>query len=89
MGSQRLPVGDVEAVLAPEDGIETAQIRDLGGPLEVIGTARLEADGRYELNLRVKARAEADPRLANLMRGLGRPDKQAYYPIRYSGQLAP
>lgn len=89
LGSQRLPIGDVEAVIAPQEGIEMAEIRDLGGPLAIEGSARLEADGRYDLKLRVKARANADPRLANLLRGLGRPDNQAYYPIRYSGQLVP
>ena len=87
LGSQRLPIGDIEAIVEPDDGIETARIQDLGGPVEVAGTARLEPDGRYALDLRIKARASADPRLANLMSGLGRPDAQAYYPIRYQGRL--
>lgn len=87
MGSQRLPVGTIEAMLRTEDGGQTAQIRDRDARLEIDGRATLLPDGRWTVQLRLRPRPEADPRLVNLLAALGQPDSQGWRHLRQQGRL--
>ena len=87
LGRQTLDLGDVHADLATVEAEQVATLSAPRGPLDLEGTARIDAEGRYDVNLRVKPKADAPPQLVNLLRGLGRPDAQAWYTLRYRGQL--
>lgn len=88
-----LVIGDFEALLStepdPAGGPPTllATVRSLRGALEVEGTARQFADRRQRADLRVRPAADAPPMLANLLRGIGRPDAQGWYRIQQDGRL--
>lgn len=87
LGRQELDLGDVQADLATVDGENIATLSAPRGPLDLEGTARIDAEGRYDVNVRIKPKADAPQQLVNLLRGLGRPDSQAWYTLRYRGQL--
>lgn len=87
LGRQELDLGDVQADLTTVDGEHIATLSAPRGPLDLEGTARLDAEARYDVNIRIKPKADAPPQLVNLLRGLGRPDSQAWYTLRYRGQL--
>jgi general secretion pathway protein N len=88
-----LVIGDFEALLSteadPAGGPPTllATVRSLRGALEVEGTARQFADRRQRADLRVRPAADAPPMVANLLRGIGRPDAQGWYRIQQDGRL--
>lgn len=88
LGRDPLRLGDFEALIAPDAEGLAAQIRSLAGGLELSGDAHLKADRGYDLHLQLKARADAPPALANMLRSLGQPDNQAFYHLRRRGQLA-
>lgn len=87
LGRQVLELGDVHANLATVEGEHIATLSAPRGPLDLEGTARIDAEGRYDVNVRIKPKADAPQQLVNLLRGLGRPDSQAWYTLRYRGQL--
>lgn len=87
LGRQKLDLGDVHADLETVDGEHVATLSAPRGPLDLEGTARIDGVGRYDVNVKVKPKADAPPQLVNLLRGLGRPDTQAWYTLRYRGQL--
>lgn len=87
LGRQELDLGDVQADLATVDGEHIATLSAPRGPLDLEGTARIDAEARYDVNIRIKPKADAPQPLVNLLRGLGRPDSQAWYTLRYRGQL--
>jgi len=72
------PLGDFEFVmLAPERvGTLRAEVRDLGGPLQVQALANLAPDRSFELQGVVAARAEAAESLRQVLELLGPADPQ-------------
>lgn len=88
LGKQNLDLGEVIADLSTdEDGVHTATLSSPRGPLDLNGSARLDTEQRYDVDIKLKPKADASQQLVNLMRGLGRPDTQGYYSLRYRGQL--
>ncbi|MGQ0619406.1 MAG: type II secretion system protein N [Panacagrimonas sp.] len=86
LGRDPVPLGDYEARIENETAGIKATIRSLGGALEVNGEGRVANDRSYELQLRMKPRADAPPMVPNLVKNLGQPDNQGWYHLRRTGQ---
>jgi len=89
LGREPVPLGDYEAVLDEELGGVKADVRTLGGTLEVTGKGHLGADRRYELHLQMRPKPNAPPMVQNLVRNLGQPDAQGWYHLRRNGVAQP
>lgn len=83
-----LPLGDLQARLRGEGDALLAELGDRGGPLAVDGSARLERDGHYRLDLSLRPRADAPPALRDALGLLGAPDASGAYRLRAAGVLA-
>ncbi|MDN5862837.1 MAG: type II secretion system protein N [Salinisphaera sp.] len=80
-------LGDYVLALHSADSKILAEITDSSGPLALAGKASLSQQGVYQLDLRLRAGEQADPRLAKLLTELGKPDVQGWYRIKERGQL--
>ncbi|HEX9138738.1 MAG TPA: type II secretion system protein N [Steroidobacteraceae bacterium] len=69
------------------DGQIRAELKDLGGPLQLQGQLQLRRDGNYELNGHVLARAQASDDLQHWMQLLGPPDPLGMRPFSLGGVL--
>ncbi len=69
------------------DGQIRAELKDLGGPLQLQGQLQLRRDGNYELNGHAMARAEASDDLQHWMQMLGPPDPAGMRPFSLGGVL--
>ncbi|WP_295684396.1 type II secretion system protein N [uncultured Nevskia sp.] len=87
LGRNPLVLGDFKMVVTTEAGVIVAKVSPTGGPLDVGGELRLNTDRSYEIDLKVKAKPEAEPAVQNLVRTLGQPDTQGYYRIKSRAQL--
>lgn len=81
------PLGRAAAAIDATDGTATVKITDSDGPLALDGDAELQKNGTYRLNLRLRARGEADPRLKKLLTELGETDSEGWYRIAERGRL--
>lgn len=89
LGNELIPLGSYELNFAESsDAATTAQIRDLGGPLEFNGSLRLTPSREYALSGEVAARPEA---VGSLQQGLnfmaGEPGQDGRRSIELSGSL--
>lgn len=83
-----LSLGDVLLEVEPADGSQRARISAQGGELAINGNARLQADGRWQLDLNLVPSAQAGERLHKLLTLMGaREDGQGNYRLRRSGSL--
>lgn len=83
-----LKLGAFEAQVTTEDGVITAEIsNEETAAVDAKGRITLDESGRYNVDLLVRANRLADPRLANLIKGLGRADAQGWYRVKHQGQL--
>ena len=87
LANQPIPLGDLKLALRPQPkgGID-GTVSDAGGPLQINGTATLDANRGYHLDLQLRARPNADAALGNTLRMLGRPDPRGEYTLRYNGR---
>jgi hypothetical protein len=69
------------------DGQIRAELKDLGGPLQLQGQLQLRRDGNYELNGHVMTRAQASDDLQHWMQLLGPPDPVGMRPFSLGGVL--
>jgi hypothetical protein len=88
LGREAVPLGDYEVLVDTGTGGISGDIRTVGGPLEVAGTVKLDAERRYELQLRLRPKPNAPAMLPNLVRSLGAPDAEGWYRLQRKGQLA-
>jgi len=63
------------------------QLRDLSGPLSVVGVVTLGRDGGYDLEGSIAAKSDPDGELANLLQLLGPPDAQGRHVFSIAGTL--
>lgn len=82
-----MQLGDFRADIRNDNDAIVANIQSTSGPIEAQGLARLNADGSYDSDIRLKAKPEADPSAQNLLHSLGQPDAQGYYHAHSHGQL--
>jgi general secretion pathway protein N len=66
-----------------------AELRDTGGVLQLRGSARIDAAGRYELDALVRPREGADPQIVQGLQFLGSARPDGGVNLRYAGQLGP
>ena len=64
-----------------------AAIADSRGPLAMDGDANVTAARRYDLDMRLRARAGADPRLKQLLNQLGPADGEGWHRVRERGRF--
>lgn len=84
---QPLILGDFAITVTTEAGVLIASVAPTAGPLEVNGDIRVNADRSYDVDLKVKARPEAEAPVRNLVATLGQPDTQGYFRIKTRAQL--
>ncbi|WP_440848536.1 type II secretion system protein N [Salinisphaera sp. SWV1] len=83
-----LPLGRFKARLDRDGNGVEARIVDSKGPLALTGRVALSGrNRRYDLNVKLRARAGADDRLKQMLRPLGTPDSQGWYRIHERGAL--
>ncbi|MDX1496023.1 MAG: type II secretion system protein N, partial [Salinisphaeraceae bacterium] len=84
-----LELGSVALKLSTEDTqIMGKLLNEAGSPVELEGEFNLDNAGQYQFTARLKPLTNADPRLANLMQGLGQKDAQGWYRVKTQGALA-
>ncbi|WP_424820113.1 type II secretion system protein N [Salinisphaera sp.] len=83
-----LALGRFEARLdRGKNGVEV-RIVDSKGPLALTGRVTLsDKNRRYDLDVKLRARAGADGRLKQILPQLGKPDSEGWYHIRERGAL--
>ena len=62
LGKQNLDLGEVSAVLSTDaEGVHSANLSSPRGPLELNGSARLDLEQRYDVDIKLKPKADASP----------------------------
>lgn len=80
-------LGAVTLAVAPEaDGGHRLTLDGRNGVVDIDGEGDVTADGRYNLEIRIEATAEAGPRVTDLLAGMATREGDIYI-IRESGQL--
>lgn len=89
VGREPLVIGDFRAALrTTEDGELLAEISaPENNPVEALGEARLQPDGMYQTDVRVRARDNATEQVRGILGVIGQPDAQGYYRLRQRGRL--
>ena len=87
LGRQPVPIGDFQASVAPADDSLVATITTIAGSLDASGSARLNSDQSYVIDLALRPGPGADPAIINLLQQTGSPDAQGAYRLRQTGQL--
>lgn len=87
LGRNPLVLGDFALAVSTDAGVIVAKIAPTAGSLDVGGEVRVNADRSYEVDLKVKARPDAEPAVQNLVRTLGQPDTEGYFRIKTRAQL--
>lgn len=82
-----LRLGSFAATVDQTDNGLQLVVTESDGPLAIRGSARLDASKRFQLDVRLRARAGADDRLKNLLDRLGQAGGQGWYRVRQQGQL--
>ena len=82
-----LEFGDLAAEFTSNESGIAGQIKDSGGPLQLVAELKLGLDGNYTLIGKSAARAGADPALNTSLSLLGQPDAQGMVPFRFSGRF--
>lgn len=81
-------LGNFRATATTEDSKIVLKIESISGPLDVRGTAHLDQEQSYTLDLKVKVKPGATSMVQSLVQSLGRPDSQGFYTISRKGKLA-
>lgn len=77
--------GVIETAGTGDDGDILINLRDLGGPLAVEGTVRLDGEG-YQLTAGLTPRDPEDDQLRRVIGFLGSPGRDGAIPLRFSGR---
>lgn len=83
----KVNLGDLSAVFSPVDNGSRGILSDAGGPLSVEGSLQIDADGKYQLRMKLAARDRNNRQLADSLSLLGRADRQGKVNINYNGFL--
>lgn len=82
-----LQLGRFAAVVEQTENGLRLVMAESDGPLAIDGQAQLDASNRFQVDVRLRARAGADDRLENLLEQLGEADAQGWHHVRQQGQL--
>lgn len=87
LGPKPMQLGDYAIAVVTEAGVIIGRVAPTAGPLDVGGELRLNPDRSFEVDLRIKAKPEAEPAVQNLVRSLGQPDTEGYFRIKTRQQF--
>lgn len=89
LGNQTTAFGDFSARLSVNEHRQlVAELQaNEAAALDLRGDARLGMDRGYEAELRLRARPQAAPQVANLLRLLGQPNAQGEHRVQQRGRL--
>lgn len=76
----KFPAGE-----APPPDTLVGALTDLGGPLQITGTAQLKQDRSYVIEGMIATRPDAPPDIVNVLQFLGPPDAQGRRPFSLAG----
>jgi len=83
-----VPLGDFRATATTQADSILVKIVSLSGPLDADGDVKYTtADGRYEVQLKLKPKDNAEPALKNMLQSLGAPDSGGAYHLHQDGTL--
>ncbi len=81
-------MGNLQADIATDEkGGVAAQLKDLGGPLQLDAQLRFMSDRNYKLSGTVAAAGDAEPSLQQALNWLGKTDRDGRYHLDLDGQL--
>ena len=83
----RLELGDFDVSLRTAEQRIVGDIRDAGGPLELIGALTVDPDGAYRFTGQAAARESNNRELSGSLRLLGRPGPDGKTRLDFSGKL--
>lgn len=81
------PLGNIQLALTCRNGEVVLSTDDKGNELGVVGDVTIGVNNKLLVNARVKETAAQPADLKQALSFLGRPDKDGYYPIKYSGVI--
>ena len=72
-----------------ERGIDSYQfiLKDNDGMLDIKGKGRLASDGKYTINIDIRAQSRTDSRVKNVLELIAKKKRLNQYLVRHSGQL--
>ncbi len=79
--------GSFKAALGSKGEVNSLEVIDSDGPLQVQGGVRMGANRGYVVDIRMRARAGADQRLKKILDQLGKADTEGWYKIDERGRL--
>ncbi len=86
-GPYPLPLGDVSAVLTPDNNETQISIENTDSPLGMSGIVLLSADGQYELQFEFQNTDPSRQDIKDALSLLGRPDENGRHQIGFRGQV--
>ncbi len=88
LSPQAFKMGNLQAEIATdEQGVVVAQLKDLGGPLELDAQILFKPDSSYGLSGTVGAKNDADASLQQALGWLGKADAKGKYKLKLNGRL--
>jgi general secretion pathway protein N len=87
LSSPPIPMGSYRAEFHTERDSIHIVLKDTAGHVELSGTADLDPQGRYKLDVKLRPRASAQAGIVSLIQQLGRADSEGWYRLRRQGQL--
>jgi general secretion pathway protein N len=84
-----LALGDVSAVLTQEGEAAVAELSNNGDELRLSGSARLEADWKYNARLRLAPTPSTPKEIRDTLPFLGQPDAKGAVTVNQQGTLKP
>lgn len=88
LSPQAFKMGNLQADIATDDkGVLGAQLKDLGGPLQLDAMFQLKPDQSYSLNGTVAAANSAEASLQQALSWLGKADNSGKHRLKLQGRL--
>lgn len=85
----KLILGDYQADFSGGPEKYEFKLSDLSGELDVKGDGRVDADGQYELDIRITALGDIEPQIRNVLGLVARKISYNNYRIEQTGRLPP
>jgi general secretion pathway protein N len=86
-GPQSLILGQVNADIEPESDGSIIKFKNLGSPMDIKGTLKLNGNGNYRINLGVLNRDSKRQDIKEALKVFGKPDATGRIQLTYYGKL--
>jgi general secretion pathway protein N len=88
LGPNPVPLGDFRATATTQNDAILIKIDPLGGPMEASGTVTFTPKTqKYDSDLKLHPKDNADPMLRNLLQTMGQPDPTGAFHLKRSGMF--